>query len=100
MEQASTRHNEQCSQREAELAEAIIAYLAEHPQAMDTLEGIAEWWLMRHRVRNELEMVARAIERLAAEGLIEKVGPDETCLYRLKQLSQTEPSQSSDIPNQ
>ena len=27
--------------------EAILHYLADHLQAMDTEQGIAEWWLMR-----------------------------------------------------
>ena len=36
---------------EDQVAKDILAYLAEHPQAMDTLEGIAEWWLMRQHIR-------------------------------------------------
>ena len=34
---------------------AIRQYLAEHPGAMDTTEGITEWWLMRQRVRIDLD---------------------------------------------
>jgi hypothetical protein len=33
------------------LVRVILAYLAEHPQAMDTIEGIAEWWVRRQEVR-------------------------------------------------
>jgi hypothetical protein len=29
-----------------EVAEAILGYLAQHPQAMDTADGIAQWWIM------------------------------------------------------
>ncbi len=70
-------------QREAAVAEAILAYLDEHPQAMDTLEGIAEWWLLRQRVREEVGRGARVLRRLADDGLLEEVGTGPACRYRL-----------------
>jgi hypothetical protein len=70
-------------QREAAVAEAILAYLAAHPQATDTLEGIAEWWLLRQRVREEVGRVARVLRRLADDGLLEQVGTGPACRYRL-----------------
>jgi len=28
----------------------ILEYLRKHPEASDTLEGIAEWWLLNQRI--------------------------------------------------
>jgi Fe2+ or Zn2+ uptake regulation protein len=70
--------------REEELAEAILQYLANHSQAMDTLAGIAEWWIPRQRVRIEVNTVARVLRRLSEEGLLECQGTGENALYRLK----------------
>ena len=60
-----------------------MCYLAEHPQAMDSVQGIADWWVMRQQVRVDVETLARVLERLADEGLIEKVDSANGPLYRL-----------------
>jgi hypothetical protein len=49
-----------------------VNYLAEHPQATDTLEGIAEWWVMREQVRVDVQLLERVLRRLTAEGLLEE----------------------------
>lgn len=69
---------------EDEVAEAILAYLAEHPQAMDSMEGIAEWWLMRQHIRVTVIMLARVLRRLTEQGVVEELGPREAPRYRLK----------------
>ncbi len=69
---------------DGEVAEAILGYLAEHPQAMDTLEGIAEWWLMRHQVRVDVATLARALSRLTEDGALEGIGTGEHRRFRLK----------------
>lgn len=74
---------------EAEIAEAIVEYLAEHPRAMDTLSGIAEWWLPLHRVRFEVEAVGRVVRRLAAEGVLEEITDDGQPRYHLKKREET-----------
>jgi hypothetical protein len=61
-----------------------LAYLAEHPDAMDTLEGIAEWWVLRQQVRVELDSLNRALLRLTAEGVLEAEGKGELARYHLK----------------
>jgi hypothetical protein len=71
-------------QHEAEIAEAILDYLGEHPRAMDTLEGIAEWWLARYRVSYELEAVKRVVRHLTNEGLLEEISGGQSPLYHLK----------------
>jgi hypothetical protein len=72
------------SQRDP-VCDELLAYLREHPNAMDTLKGIAEWWLPRHRVRVEVERVAEALRILEASGLIERIGGDDRPLYRLRE---------------
>ena len=69
---------------DAELTESVLAYLAEHPDAMDTVSGIADWWLMRQRVRVEVEAVARVLHDLTERGVLEELGSGEQRRYRLK----------------
>ncbi len=69
---------------EEEVAEAIVEYLNEHPDAMDTLNGIAEWWLMRQQVRVAVTTLARALSRLTGIGVLEELGTDDNRRYRLK----------------
>jgi len=71
-------------QREDAMAEAILHYLAEHPHASDTLEGIAGWWLLRQEVRAEVETVARVLRRLTEAGQLERIGQGECARYRLR----------------
>jgi len=70
--------------REPELETAVRHYLAEHPEAMDTIEGIAEWWLMRERIRVDLAALTRTLRRLTEEGLLERIGGGDGARYRLK----------------
>lgn len=72
------------SQRDP-VCDELLAYLKEHPNAMDSLKGIAEWWLPRHRVRVEVERVAAALRILEASGLIERIGGEDRPLYRLRE---------------
>lgn len=71
-------------QREKELTEAVLEYLAEHPQASDTLEGIAEWWVMRQQVRAEVKTLVKVLRRLTGSGLLEKIGYGDQAMYHLK----------------
>ncbi len=67
-----------------EVAQVILAYLAEHPQAMDSVEGIAHWWIMRQQVRVNATTVTRVLQGLTEQGLVEEVGEGERRRYRLK----------------
>ena len=80
-----TNPEEEERRHEEKLAEAILEYLAEHPQASDTLEGIAEWWIMRQQIRAEVATVAKVLRQLTASGLLEEIGKGKkTRRYRLK----------------
>jgi len=67
-----------------QVAQSILGYLAEHPQAMDTVEGIAQWWIMRQQIRVNVTTLMRVVEELAEKGLLEELGVGEQRLYRLK----------------
>ena len=51
---------------------------------METLEGIADWWIPRQQVRVELESLSRVLRRLQELGVIEELRIGEDRLYRLK----------------
>lgn len=71
------------SQSDEEVAEAILGYLAEHPQAMDTAKGIAEWWIMRQQIRVNVNRLKRVLREMADKGLLEELGTEEQPRYRL-----------------
>ncbi|HEV2863886.1 MAG TPA: hypothetical protein VGX48_23020 [Pyrinomonadaceae bacterium] len=48
----------------------ILKYLQAHPEAGDTLEGIAGWWLMQQRVEDSVRVVSKVLEQLKADGVI------------------------------
>lgn len=52
------------------MAESILSYLAAHPDAQDTLEGIVEWWLLEERIKEGTALVRGALLALVAEGLV------------------------------
>ena len=67
-----------------DVAAAILGYLEEHPHGMDTLEGIAEWWIARQQIRVNVTAVARVLERLTEGGAVEVVSANGHRLYRRK----------------
>lgn len=51
-------------------AREIEEYLVSHPQAADSLEGIATWWLSKHLIRYELNVVFAALRRLIQADIV------------------------------
>ncbi len=51
-----------------ETARAILRYLVKHPDAKDTSEGIAQWWLDGEKTKRM--NVERAVSLLLSQGLI------------------------------
>ena len=51
------------------LADEIRRYCAEHPDARDTIEGIA-WWLALQRHGETREELRAAVDSLVAQGLL------------------------------
>ncbi len=71
-------------QGEDDLALRVLNYLAEHPQATDTLEGIAEWWVMREQVRVDVHLLERVLRRLTQQGLLEEIHGGAQVRFSLK----------------
>lgn len=66
------------------IAPDILAYLAEHPQAQDTLEGIVQWWLLDQQIKQLMAEVKLALDELVAEDLvIEHQGADGQIRYSI-----------------
>ncbi|HEY0502488.1 MAG TPA: hypothetical protein VGD42_03245 [Lysobacter sp.] len=62
---------------------AIEAYLAQHPAAADSEQGVAQWWLPAVGVDVPVEHVHRALEILWQRGVIERTAlPDGGTVYR------------------
>jgi len=62
-----------------------MRYFVQHPSAVDSLEGIAQWRLLRQRVRDVVDETDAALQILVDRGVIDRVavtgGP---ALFRLK----------------
>ena len=65
------------------IAAAVLAYLSECPNAMDTATGVTEWWLPRQQVRVQVEAVTRVLNLLVQRGDLEAIEGDQQ-RYRLK----------------
>lgn len=71
---------------EREIERSVLAYLECHPQAADTLRGIANWWLPRQRGAPGCRRIGHVLDRLVAEGVLHRDElPDGEVLYALIQ---------------
>lgn len=62
----------------------ILRYLRAHPQAADTAEGIARWWIKRQRLHESVARVESALNLLVGRALVEsRRSPAGTTLYAL-----------------
>ena len=65
------------------VAQQIERYLLAHPQAADSLEGVATWWLSRQRYQETWRQVQGALDYLVVLGRVVKIkNTDGTCVYK------------------
>ena len=67
-----TDESEKTEDDVAEIARRIGQYLASHPNAADSAEGLLRWWLARQRFEESIQTVERALELLLREGAVKK----------------------------
>lgn len=53
-----------------QIAHEILAYLTDHPDSRDTLEGIAQWWLLEQEIKCQIDKIRNALTDLVAKGLV------------------------------
>jgi hypothetical protein len=67
-----------------EIAREILRYLDRYPEAKDTLDGIAQWWLRREPSAQVLQDVERAVIWMLGQGfLLETSRPGVSPYYWL-----------------
>lgn len=72
-----------CQQR----CDEILQYLEVNPDAGDTVEGIAEWWLTHHDGNESKVLIQQALNHLVKQGLVERhVLVERTIVYQLAPL--------------
>lgn len=65
-------HNGHAPDTDSRVRELVLGYLDDHPTAMDTLDGIAQWWIMRQQLEIEVRRVSSALTSLVREGVLEE----------------------------
>ena len=65
------------------LRQAILNYLEEHPDAMEAVNGIAEWWIARSQIRVEVEALRRVLKELTESGVLKEMQVTGETYYRL-----------------
>jgi Fe2+ or Zn2+ uptake regulation protein len=73
------------------LQREILSYLAQHPDAKDTLEGITHWWLADAETGVKPSDVISALDALVSKGWVtaSSVGQG-TCVYGLERVRRAE----------
>ncbi len=54
------------------LADEVMGYLRAHPDAADTMEHIARWWILQQRIEAGLAATQKALDYLERQGALEK----------------------------
>jgi hypothetical protein len=63
--------NDQSTEVE-QVAREILGHLRDHPNARDTLTGVAQWWFLHRRYLRGVELVQHALDLLVEQGHVER----------------------------
>jgi hypothetical protein len=65
-------------------APEILDYLARHPDAQDTIDGIMHWWVLEACIRSWAPKITETVGRLVEQGFLEeKSSMDGHVYYRV-----------------
>jgi hypothetical protein len=53
-------------------APEILDYLARHPDAQDTIDGILHWWVLDAHIRKWAPKIAKTVAQLVERGFLEE----------------------------
>ena len=80
-----------CFPGKAHIGQEIMAYLIEHPDAQDTLDGILQWWLLERKIRYQMEQVREALTELVdRKWVLECKSRDSRIRYRMNPIKSGE----------
>lgn len=66
----------------------ILAYLVDHPDAQDTVEGVIEWWLLEQRIERARTQVKTTLAQLVGEELVfARTGAGGRVSYRVNRTT-------------
>jgi hypothetical protein len=73
-----------CLPDKSQIAREVLTYLAKHPDAQDTLDGIMQAWLPGQGGRYKPTIVHEVVKDLVLEGtILESKTPSSDTTYRL-----------------
>ena len=73
-----------------EIARQIRRYLLDHPNAADSAEGVAQWWLASQQIQFPTEKVKMALDYLVKNDFISKSSTSGgKAVYANKKTSRT-----------
>jgi hypothetical protein len=75
---ASLVKDDLCFSDKSRISHEILVYLIEHPDAEDTLDGIAEWWLLERKVSHQKTQVRIALQELMTRGYVLEECPGDS----------------------
>ena len=68
----------------SQITREILYYLTAHPDAQDTLEGIAAWWLLEQKIKHTTTEVKKSLSGLVDKGfIVECKGKESHTYYRV-----------------
>jgi hypothetical protein len=72
--------------QKTKIATEILAYLVDHPNAQDTLDGILQWWLLERHIKYQKEVVKEALSELIEKALLLEIKlADSRVYYRINE---------------
>jgi hypothetical protein len=69
---------------EKTLSDLVHGYFQAQPQASDTADGIADWWIERRGIRVDVAALSRVLEGLTTSGTLEVTDVRPHRRYRLR----------------